>query len=111
MRKKLPGIVALKAFERAAAFMTDAERQRLDMMLAANPEIGVVMEGTGGVRKVRLAVGGKGKSGGARVIYYYRSNVGRVYLMTAFQKGEKDNLTKEQRNTLKQLTKRLDSEP
>ena len=76
-------------------------------MLARNPKAGVVMQGTGGIRKLRLAISGKGKSGGARVIYYYLNNSMPLFLLTMFSKGEKENLSKGERNTLARLTRVL----
>ena len=76
-------------------------------MLARNPKAGAVMQGTGGIRKLRLAISGKGKSGGARVIYYYLNNSMPLFLLTMFSKGEKENLSKGKRNTLAKLTRVL----
>lgn len=76
-------------------------------MIARDPTCGVVMEGTGGVRKLRFAVGGRGKSGGARVIYYFHSNLMPVYLLTVFTKNERANLTPAERNALAQLVEIL----
>jgi len=59
------------------------------------------MKGTGGFRKLRVARGGKGKSGGARVIYIQRDNTVPVFLIAVFPKNEKENLTKAERNALK----------
>ena len=53
--------------------MSDEQRAQVVEMLARDPECGEVMQGTGGVRKVRVALPGRGKSGGARVIYYFHS--------------------------------------
>jgi hypothetical protein len=59
-------------------------------MLASDPECGGVMQGTGGVRKVRVAVGGRGKSGGARVIYYFHgSDLLPILIFAVFTKNEK----------------------
>ena len=58
------------------------------------------MEGTGGVRKVRFAIGGRGKSGGARVIYYFHSDAIPAFLLTVFAKNEKENVTPAERNAL-----------
>ena len=52
------------------------------------------MKGTGGFRKFRVAHGGKGKSGGARVVYIQRDNTVPVFLIAVFPKNEKENLTK-----------------
>lgn len=68
------------------------------------------MVGTGGVRKLRLAIGGRGKSAGLRVVYYLRNRVGRVYPITAFAKADRANLATAQRNAMRQLTALLDAE-
>jgi hypothetical protein len=88
----------LKASE---AIFTEAERTDIVAMVAAGPERGDVMECTGGFRKVRVGRGGMGKRGGARVVYIFRSEEFPVFLITAYAKNEKDNLTKRERNELK----------
>jgi hypothetical protein len=65
------------------------------------------MQGTGGCRKIRLAGRGKGKSGGYRIIFAFGGVGIPVFLLTVFGKGEKDNLTKAERNDLAKLTKIL----
>lgn len=62
------------------------------------------MQGTGGIRKLRWASGGKGKSGGVRVIYYYHNESIPLFLLTIFGKGEKANLSKTERNELSKFT-------
>jgi hypothetical protein len=109
---RLPGFVYLSSFERAAkGELTEADRQRLEARLLANPEAGAPMIGTGGVRKLRFAREGEGKSGGLRVIYYYRSAAGRIYMLTLYPKKIQANVSKGERNKMKALTHRLDSEP
>lgn len=71
------------------------------------PNSGVIMEGTGGVRKLRWARTGSGKSGGVRVIYYFHDESMPLYLLTAFGKNEKANLSKEERNLLAKAVKEL----
>lgn len=68
---------------------------------------GVEIAGTGGCRKFRLAGRGKGKRGGYRVVTFYSGIDIPVILITVFAKGEKDNLTKRERNGLAHLTKEL----
>ena len=63
------------------------------MFLANHPDAGEVIPGTGGIRKVRWPARGQGKRGGARVIYYFRDLNMPVYLLAAYAKGEKINLT------------------
>jgi mRNA-degrading endonuclease RelE of RelBE toxin-antitoxin system len=64
----------------------------------------------GGVRKLRFGREGRGRRGDLRVIYYFRDNIGRIYMLTLYRKNVQDNLTKEQRNEMKALTARLDGE-
>ncbi|MDY6949127.1 MAG: type II toxin-antitoxin system RelE/ParE family toxin [Pseudomonadota bacterium] len=73
-------------------------------LVSADPEVGVLMQGTGGVRKVRLAGRGKGKSGGYRIVYFYGGGDIPVFLLTVFGKGEKANLSQGERNALRSLT-------
>ena len=68
--------------------------------LAAHPKAGDLMEGTGGVRKLRWGRGTQGKSGGVRVIYYFHSDAMPLYLLTLFAKNERANLSKAERNEL-----------
>jgi hypothetical protein len=75
-------------------------------LVAADPECGDLIRGTGGFRKVRVARKGMGKRGAARVVYFWRSERFSVFLITVFPKNEKDNLSTAERNTLK---KRADS--
>jgi len=92
---------------RAKKLLTEQERSELISYLAAHPEAGDVMEGTGGVRKVRWAREGRGKSGGVRVIYYYHSEGMPLYLLTLYGKSEKDNLSAGERNDLAKLVSLL----
>lgn len=96
----MPGY--LKAAE---AIFSETERERIVAMVAAEPECGEVIQGTGGFRKVRVGRAGMGKRGGARVIYILRNEKFPIFLVTAYAKNEKKNLTKQERN---QLAKRAD---
>jgi hypothetical protein len=91
----------------ADAGMTVEEREAAVLTIAADPEAGDLMMGTGGCRKVRLAGRGKGKSGGYRLITFVRSSRGQVYLLTVFSKGERANLSKAERNGLAVMVKEL----
>ena len=75
--------------------------------MAAHPAAGDIMQGTGGIRKLRWSAQGKGKSGGVRVIYYYQYVTMPLFLLTLFGKGEKPNLTKAERNDLAKFTSLL----
>src|SRR5579872_4190549 len=95
-------VVETPAFTRAAAAagMSAAEIQALTLYLAANPTAGDEIVGTGGCRKLRFAGRGKGKSGGFRVITFYSGATIPVFLLTAFSKGEKADLSGRERNAL-----------
>jgi hypothetical protein len=85
---------------RASKLMSDEQRTRVVEMLARDPECGEIMAGTSGVRKVRVALDGRGKSGGARVIYYFHSERLPVFALTVFAKNEKANLSPAERNAM-----------
>jgi hypothetical protein len=87
--------------------LDDAERAALVDYLAYHPTAGVVAPGTGGVRKVRWGLEGRGKRGGARVIYYYHDMEMPLYLMTAYAKNERENLSQAEMNTLQKVARAL----
>ena len=73
--------------------LSDEQYGRFQIELAANPGIGRLIPGGSGIRKVRLAVGAKGKRGGARVIYYWMPHGSRILLLYAYLKSEVGDLT------------------
>jgi len=91
----------------ANKLLTEIERQDIIRYLAEHPKAGDLMEGTGGVRKLRWGRGGQGKSGGVRVIYYFHDEMMPLYLLTLFAKGDQANLSKAQCNELAVLVKLL----
>ena len=78
--------------------------RKLQEELLADPKVGKVMRETGGVRKMRFAFEHQGKSGSIRVIYIDFEIHEKLFLLTAYPKSEKDNLSKAERNILKQLS-------
>jgi mRNA-degrading endonuclease RelE of RelBE toxin-antitoxin system len=86
------------------------ERDEFITYIAKNPQAGDIIPGTGGVRKVRWGSKDKGKSGGVRVIYYYYDEYAPVFLLTVYGKGEKENLTSEQKKQISALAKVLKAE-
>ena len=76
-------------------------------VLAAEPECGDLIQGTGGLRKVRFGVGGKGKRGSLRVVYYFYNDTMPLFLLTVFAKNERDNLSKAERNALAKVARTL----
>ena len=97
-------IVELPEFiKQAGKIFSESLHETLVNYLAAHPKAGVVMEGTGGIRKFRWKREGTGKSSGARVVYYYYNDNYPLFIITAFKKGNKANLSKEERNELAKL--------
>ncbi|MDO8342360.1 MAG: type II toxin-antitoxin system RelE/ParE family toxin [Cellvibrio sp.] len=101
-------IVELPEFIRTSdGLFSDEEKRSLINYLAAHPQSGDLIRCTGGIRKLRWAIQGKGKSGGARVIYYFYNETLPLFLLTAFGKNEKANISPAERNDLAKLTNLL----
>ena len=83
--------------------LNDDDLHRLQTELLSDPKVGAVMQGTGGVRKMRFAFEDRGKSGSVRVIYVDFEVYEKIFLITAYSKDEKDNLTKGERNEIRQM--------
>jgi hypothetical protein len=103
--------VLLPSFERGAeGLLSDEDIRALEHTLIQDPRAGVVLRGTGGVRKVRAAIEGRGKSGSARVVYLYVEVKSRIYFLLVFAKNEQANLTPEQTRRVRQLVETLRAE-
>ncbi len=87
----------------AENLMPESDRARLVEFVGANPESGDVIPETGGVRKLRWALPGDGRRGGARVIYFFQSARLPVFLLAVYGKNEKANLSKAERNAMAKL--------
>ncbi len=74
-------------------YWDEDERAEFASYLAANPESGDLIRGSGGVRKIRWSRAGTGKSGGVRVVYLLRTELGEVYLLTMYAKAVKDSIS------------------
>jgi hypothetical protein len=97
-------IVELPEFMRKANnLLSESERTNLISYLSLHPRSGDLIQGTGGIRKLRWGRGDRGKSGGVRVIYYYHDERIPLYLLTVFGKNEQANLDKAERNELAKL--------
>lgn len=83
--------------------LNDVDLRRLQIALLADPKVGDVIRGTGGVRKMRFAFEHRGKSGSIRVIYVDFEAYEKIFLITAYTKSERENLTQDERNEIKQL--------
>jgi hypothetical protein len=73
-------------------YFTDEEYAVLQNAIAANPEAGDLIRGSGGVRKLRWGLAGRGKRGGVRVIYYLRLRQGQVWMLTLYAKNEAESI-------------------
>jgi hypothetical protein len=87
----------------AERLFSSTERAAIVDRLAADPACGVLISGSGGIRKVRFGLGGRGKSGGARVIYLFSGEEVPVFLLAVFAKNEKANLSAAERNALDKM--------
>jgi len=79
---------------------TDEELQELQKELCKHPDKGDLIKKTGGARKVRMGLDNRGKSGGARVIYYWQDERGVIWFLKAYPKSETSNLTEEEKKTI-----------
>jgi len=88
-------------------YLTEEEYAGLQSFLFRYPETGKVVPGSGGVRKLRWAMAGKGKSGGARVIYYFKRQDDEIWLLTIYSKSEVENIPA---HILRQIAKEIDND-
>ena len=93
--------------KRVGKSLRPEERAAMELHVADRPEIHPIVAGTGGVRKARWGRRGKGKRGGVRVIYFYRSTSDVVYFLDIYAKSEKEDLTPADKQQLKELVNRL----
>ena len=104
--------VRTSTFERswAAAGLSDEDLRELEKMLLTNPEAGTVISGLNGCRKLRFQLPGRGKSGGARVIYVDVVVKEKIFLLLAYPKNVQENLTPEQKKHLHSLVEIIKEE-
>ena len=87
-------------------YLSDDEYLGLQSFLLQYPESGKVVRGSGGVRKVRWAMAGKGKSGGVRVIYYFKKQDDEIWLLTIYSKNEVKSIPA---HVLRQIAKEIEN--
>ena len=85
--------------------LSDDEYGKLQWALVTNPEAGAVIPGSGGLRKLRWAISGRGKRGGLRVIYYWYTQDEKIYMLLPYKKSEQEDLTNEQMKILNRYVK------
>lgn len=91
-------------FTRRVTRLLDAETYRLlQLRLAADPQVGVIIPGTGGLRKIRWRSANTGKRGGVRVIYYWAGSEDTILMLMIFAKSERSDLTPDQKAILRRI--------
>ncbi len=88
---------------RVIKILSDEEYRELQSRLIENPKAGSVVQGSGGLRKIRWAGSGRGKRGGSRTIYYWAVAKQQILMLMIFAKNEMDDLSAEQRKILKKI--------
>lgn len=96
--------------KRIAELLSDEKYREFQLNLAANPHTGDVIPGLGGLRKIRLALPGRGKRGGARVLYLLFVNEETVFLLYVFTKGEFGDLPPDKKRVIKALVEGIKKE-
>ena len=98
--------IETKLFSRLVAhYLTDEEYAKLQNALIEDPEAGDLIPGSGGVRKLRWRLVGRGKRGGIRVIYYARFRRGQIWMLTLYAKNVLENISP---NVLRQIKEEID---
>jgi len=87
--------------KRISTLLNDEEYRTLQNYLVDMPGSGVIIQGSGGIRKLRWSAGGRGKRGGARIIYFWATRGSRIFMLYAYAKNERDDLTKDQLSMLR----------
>jgi hypothetical protein len=104
-------LIEHSAFTRFVSdWLTDDDYRRFQQQLAEDPEAGDVIPGMGGLRKIRLALPGRGKRGGARVLYLLFLRAEAVVLVYAYTKGDFEDLPPEKKRVVRQLVEDLKGE-
>ena len=85
---------------RAARLWDEDEKSSFIDYIARNPKAGDLVPGTGGIRKVRWAASGRGKRGGARVIYYFHDEAAPLFLLTVYAKAERADLSPDEKRSV-----------
>ena len=109
MKQVMQTVLEMPEFIRQAKkILSDDARIELIQYVALNPLVGNLIQGTGGVRKLRWAgIENKGKSGGVRLIYFYHDVTVPIFLLTIYPKSQKGNLTKSEKNILSATMKQI----
>ena len=100
-----------RTYERAIRkLLPEDARREMEAAIVAAPEAAPVIRGTGGIRKLRWAGSGRGKRGGVRAIYFWHAGPEAVYMLTAYAKADRDDLTAADRKALVRLVTAIERE-
>lgn len=89
--------------KKITALLSDEEYRILQCNLLEMPDSGSLIQGSGGIRKIRCSGSGRGKRGGVRVIYYWATHHDQIFMLYAYAKNESDDLTKDQLSILREI--------
>ena len=104
-------IIRTKEYSRFVSHLPPrVEISKAEEEISSNPDKWPVIKGTGGIRKARFAIGNKGKRGGGRIWYFYFIQKEEIYLLRAYLKNEKEDLTETDKSILKQSVRNLTNE-
>ena len=97
-------IFSTRTYERAVSkLLGDEARRKMEEAIVAAPDAAPVIRGTGGIRKLRWAGSGRGKRGGIRTVYFYHAGPGAIYLLSAYAKADREDLTPADTRALSRL--------
>ena len=100
-----------RTYERAIRkLLAEDARMEMETAIVAAPDAAPVIRGTGGIRKLRWAGSGRGKRGGIRAIYFWHAGPGAVYMLTAYAKAARDDLSPADRRALMQVVANIEAE-
>jgi len=86
-----------------SALLSDEEYRAFQSALVETPSSGNIIQGSGGIRKIRWGASGRGKKGGVRIIYYWATRNDQIFMLYAYAKNERDDLTKDQLSMLREV--------
>ena len=104
-------VFTTRTYERAVRkLMPEADRQAMEAAIAADPSAAPVLRGTGGLRKFRWAGSGRGKRGGIRTIFFRHAAPNSIYMLTAYAKADREDLSPADRKALARLVAAIKQE-
>jgi mRNA-degrading endonuclease RelE of RelBE toxin-antitoxin system len=89
--------------KRVLEILSEEEYRNFQISLISDPSAGKIIQGSGGIRKIRWSGSGRGKRGGSRILYYWYNEKGLMLMLFIFRKNERDNLSKNQIKILKSI--------